>query len=387
MLLLLGTALSAELEQVRVFVGDQHAQVLLLTDAPIEKPSVHNELRSGVTPPRSVVRLPSADVDSSLKGAYAHEADQWVIPVGQGGLQRVLLEERSGAVWVTTDLDQVREVTLTPVGAGGLLVDLRVPGAEVDPSLPDAHLLEQWLSGVSLHRQGAEVSKERKVVVIDPGHGGQYSGAVGLTGTLEDDIALALSFRVKDELEERMDVEVVMTRTDDTHVSLDDRAAIANAVDADLFISIHANAAPAPTLWGITTFYMDTASGAAAARVADRENEMVDIAEEPLDRVVAQLAVAGTNQLSRDLAHTLQTSVIDDLVAVYGEDQIRDLGVQTALFYVLVSTSMPSVLYEASFLTHPEDEMRLRTPIFQEITAMAIADGVVDFFEAHPDDL
>ena len=114
---------------------------------------------------------------------------------------------------------------------------------------------------------------------------------------------------------------------------------------------------------------------------------MVDIAEEPLDRVVAQLAVAGTNQLSRDLAHTLQTSVIDDLVAVYGEDQIRDLGVQTALFYVLVSTSMPSVLYEASFLTHPEDEMRLRTPIFQEITAMAIADGVVDFFEAHPDDL
>ena len=128
---------------------------------------------------------------------------------------------------------------------------------------------------------------------------------------------------------------------------------------------------------------MDTASSGASARVAARENAMVELAEEPVDRVVAQLAVAGTNQLSRDLAHTVQTSVVEDLRAVYGEDQIRDMGVQTALFYVLVSTSMPAILYEASFLTHPEDEMRLRTPAFQEITAEAIADAVVEFLEIH----
>lgn len=380
MLLLLSAALAAELEQVRVFVGDRHAQVLLLVDEPIEAPSVASEGRLGKQPARSVVRLPDAAIDARLKEAYGQEEGHWVIPVGQGGVERVLLEERAGAVFVTVELDLERDSSLAEVGESGLLLDLKAAGADPDPSLPDAHLLEQWLAGVSLSRQGGEVSKPRRVVVIDPGHGGEATGAIGLTGTKEADIALALSFRVKEELEERMDVDVVMTRTNDTHVSLDDRAAIANAVDADLFISIHANAAPADTVWGITTFYMDAASDGAAARVAARENAMVREAPEPLDRVVAQLAVAGTNQLSRDLAYTVQTSVIEDLRAVYGEDQIRDMGVQTALFYVLVSTSMPAILYEASFLTHPDDEMRLRTPAFQEITAMAIADAVVEFF-------
>ena len=381
--LLLSAALGAELEQVRVFVGDRHAQILLLSDEAVVGPTVTTQGRQANRPAQAVIRLPGAALDAQLEQAYARDGNRWRIPVGQGGLEQVLLEERGGAVWVTAELDLLRDATLTPVGESGLLVDLRAPGAEPDPSLPDSALLEKWLSGVSLTRNTA-VSKPRKVVVIDPGHGGdQAPGAIGLTGTKEADIALALSFRVAEELEERMDVDVVLTRTDDTHVSLDDRAAIANAVDADLFISIHANAAPAPTVWGITTFYMDTASSGASARVAARENAMVELAAEPLDRVVAQLAVAGTNQLSRDLAHTVQTSVIEDLRAVYGEDQIRDMGVQTALFYVLVSTSMPAILYEASFLTHPEDEMRLRTPAFQEITAEAIADAVVEFLEVN----
>ena len=383
MLLLLATALAAELERVRVFVGDRHAQLLLLADEAVAEPSVHTESRQPNRPAQAVVRLPGTDLDGKLEQAYAKDGDRWVIPVGQGGLERVLLEERSGGVWVTVELDLLRDASVTPVGDSGLLVDLRAPGADPDPSLPDSALLEKWLSGVSLTRN-QEVSKPRKVVVIDPGHGGPPApGAIGLTGTREADISLALSLRVAEEIKVRADVDVVLTRTDDRHVSLDDRAAIANAVDADVFISIHANAAPAPTVWGITTFYMDTASSGASARVAARENAMVELAEEPVDRVVAQLAVAGTNQLSRDLAHTVQTSVVEDLRAVYGEDQIRDMGVQTALFYVLVSTSMPAILYEASFLTHPEDEMRLRTPAFQEITAEAIADAVVEFLEIH----
>ena len=231
MLLLLATALAAELEQVRVFVGDRHAQLLLLADEAVAEPSVHTESRQPNRPAQAVVRLPGTDLDGKLEQAYAKDGDRWVIPVGQGGLERVLLEERSGGVWVTVELDLLRDASVTPVGDSGLLVDLRAPGADPDPSLPDSALLEKWLSGVSLTRN-QEVSKPRKVVVIDPGHGGPPApGAIGLTGTREADIALALSLRVAEEIKERADVDVVLTRTDDRHVSLDDRAAIANLVD------------------------------------------------------------------------------------------------------------------------------------------------------------
>ena len=125
---------------------------------------------------------------------------------------------------------------------------------------------------------------------------------------------------------------------------------------------------------------MDTASDKAAARVASRENAIVAEAEEPMDRLFAQLSVAGTNRLSAELAAQVQTHVVDRLSTVYGKDQIRDLGSQTALFYVLVSTRMPAVLYEASFLTHPDDETRLRLPLFQEESAQGIVDAVEAFF-------
>ena len=216
---------------------------------------------------------------------------------------------------------------------------------------------------------------------MDPGHGGKDSGALGLSGTHEADVALVLAKRVKKELERRLDADVVLTREDDRFVSLTDRAAIANALDADLFVSIHANAAPAPTVWGIETYYLDGASDIGAARVAARENAVAAV-NGPVDGIVTDLLVSGTNRLSRELATGIQTEVVSGLTDVYGPNQIRDLGVKAAVFAVLVSTRMPSVLFESGFLTHPDDEMRLRHPVYQRTVAVAMADAVALWFDS-----
>ncbi|MCP4805408.1 MAG: N-acetylmuramoyl-L-alanine amidase [Proteobacteria bacterium] len=380
--LLAGLAQAADLEQVRIFIGDDHARVLLLTDAPVNGASARTTPAKNGVPARGTVLLPETTLDNALMQAYARDGDRFTIPVGDGGVERVVLADLEGNVQVGVEMTASRELTVTPVGSSGLLLDLKAPGAIPDSSLPDAEMLEAWIDGVSLARKGEGVSKERRIVVIDAGHGGHDPGASGCTGTHEADIALQLSKKVAKELEKRLDVEVVLTRDTDVFIPLGDRAAIANAVDADLFVSIHANAAPGPTAWGITTFYMDTASDSGAARVARRENALVAESEMPMDALIAELSVAGTNRLSGDLAALVQTNVITELQGVYGEEQIRDLGVQTALFYVLVSTRMPAILYEASFLTHPEDEMRLRQPLFQEMSATGIVDGIEAYFQA-----
>ena len=382
LLVLLSAVHAGELEQVRVFVGEDHARVLLLTDTPVQGATARSVPAKGASPARGTVLLPGTGLDAQLAEAYVRDGESFYIPVDDGGVSRVVLADLGGNVQVGVEMAQTRELTVTPVGEVGLLLDLRVSGAAVDSSLPDAQLLAAWMDGVSLARKGEGVSKPRRLVVVDPGHGGHDPGALGCTGTKEADIALQLSRRVARQLDERLDVDVVMTRDEDIFIPLGDRAAMANALDADLFLSIHANAAPGPTAWGITTFYMDTASDAGAARVASRENALVVESDQSMDRLVAELSVAGTSRLSRDLAGMVQSSVVTELQAVYGEEQIRDLGVQTALFYVLVSTRMPAILYEASFLTHPDDEMRLRQPLFQELSAEGIVDAVEEYFEA-----
>jgi len=375
-------ALARELTEVRVFVGDRHAQVLLVADGPLPPAQVRSTPRRGKAPARASASLPGVVLSAELKSAYARDGVRYLIPVDRGGVQRVVLAPVGSDLQVSIELDGGRNVVATSVERRGLLLDLRAEGATRDPSLPDAGMLGSWLAGVSLSRQAEQLGKPRVRIVVDPGHGGWDSGAVGLTGTHEADIALQLSLRLAKELERQLGAEVLLTRSDDTFVPLKERARYANAVEADLFLSIHANASPSKTGWGIETYYLDTATDAGAARVAARENAIAAQEQaEGVDRIVLELSMAGTNRLSQLLAMDVQRSVISQTQTVYGEDQIRDLGVKTALFYVLHSTTMPSILFEASFLTHPDDEMRLRHPLFQQTVAESIALAVEQYLE------
>jgi N-acetylmuramoyl-L-alanine amidase len=192
-------------------------------------------------------------------------------------------------------------------------------------------------------------------------------------------VALALARRLKRALEKALDAEVVLTRDDDSFLPLQERAGIANALDADLFVSIHANASLSPQAWGIETYYLDAASDAGAARVASRENALSK--GEKRNDILTDLFVTGTNRLSRILATGVQSKVILRVGETFGEEQTHDLGVKTALFAVLVWTRMPSILFESSFLSNAEDEIRLRTPLYQQTVADAMAEGISQWFD------
>ena len=128
---------------------------------------------------------------------------------------------------------------------------------------------------------------------------------------------------------------------------------------------------------------MDTASDAAADRVARRENALaLTDASGEANLLLGKLLADGTSQLSRELAISIQSTVVDQLRRRYGDEQVRDLGAKTALFYVLVSTRMPAVLFEASFVSNSHDERMLRTPHFQDAVAESIALAVKDWLDS-----
>jgi N-acetylmuramoyl-L-alanine amidase len=220
-----------------------------------------------------------------------------------------------------------------------------------------------------------------RTVVIDPGHGGTEDGAISVTGIREADYVLGLSLRIKEKLEENENINVVLTRTEDIHVPLEDRARLANELQADVFISIHANAATTDKLWGIETYSMDTASDGGARRVAMRENAFVGDPDGSNNELLGNLTTYGNTLLSVELAEQIQNGVVEGLRKTYPKKNVRDLGNKTALFYVLVKTDMPSILFEAGFLTNAQEERQLRSAHYQDAMAEAFAEELIKWLE------
>lgn len=212
-------------------------------------------------------------------------------------------------------------------------------------------------------------------VVIDPGHGGKDTGAIGKKGTREKDLTLAISRKLKRHLEE-MGLEVLLTRDSDVFLELEERTAFANKRGADLFISVHVNAAENRRAYGIETYTLNINSDRYAARLAARENATSRRGVGDLEFILADLATKANTDDSVRLARAVQGEMVRGLRRHWGEKAIRDLGVKQALFYVLVGARMPAILVEASFVSHPEEEKRLRTERYQEETARGIAEGV-----------
>ena len=216
------------------------------------------------------------------------------------------------------------------------------------------------------------------VVVLDPGHGGMKEGAVGPGGVREKEIALQIARRVAASLR-KQGGRVVLTRTGDVAVPLAQRAALANAERADLFISIHLNAMPGSArshARGVETYFLSAdASDASATAVAARENA---------DRLAGEAVIDPNDTVSgilQDLADTdalaessrLAYAVHERLVTRLGAE---DRGVKQAPFYVLAGARMPAVLLEVGFVSHTVESRMLAAPAYQELVAQAIAGGV-----------
>lgn len=217
-------------------------------------------------------------------------------------------------------------------------------------------------------------------IVLDPGHGGKDPGAIGVRGIMEKDIVLAVAKKLAKKLKDEMGITVVLTRQDDTFIPLEDRTAIANAEDADLFVSLHVNASPSAEARGMETYYLDNTTDEASIRLAARENGTSRKSISDLQFILSDLTQNSKLEDSISLAHRLHSSIVSHVGRRYGA--VKDLGVKKALFYVLVGARMPSVLVEMFFITNKTEGRALTRQAYQEALVQALFDGIKKYQEA-----
>ncbi|HSB21419.1 MAG TPA: N-acetylmuramoyl-L-alanine amidase [Anaeromyxobacteraceae bacterium] len=230
-------------------------------------------------------------------------------------------------------------------------------------------------------RGAGELAVRRPIhrIIVDAGHGGHDSGAIGPTRVREKDVTLAVARRLARRLRS-MGYEVLLTRNDDRYLALEERTAFANAHRGDLFVSIHANAHPRRDRRGTETFVLNVADDRYARRLAARENgALADDAPEGIEvrHILSDLDARWSTEASRRLARQVQRELVSGIRQEAGA--VRDLGVKSALFYVLLGARMPAVLVETAFISNRAEERRLKDPRFQEAVAEAIARGVGSF--------
>ncbi len=320
-------------------------------------------------------RAPTYQEGRSLAGA-GQAGRVWVDLPGAGVMPGV------GTEWAVGDggLTRVRRL-LSEDGSQRVIFDLE-PGARHRLFvLPEPYrLVVDIESQTSVARSvrprlPAGAPHPTRVIVLDPGHGGTERGATA--GSLrESHVALDLARRVALLLRRMLPhVRVLLTRQQDVTLSLEQRTAMANAVGADLFVSIHLNAADEPVEHGgVTTFVLDTDNQRQALRLAARENgtSTRDVTE--LQRLLAGLHRRDQVAQSRDLADCVHQGTLAGGRRIL--PRLPDRGVRSAMFHVLVGARMPAVLLEASFLSKPEEARALATPRYRQALAEGIAAGI-----------
>jgi len=234
--------------------------------------------------------------------------------------------------------------------------------------LPTSALAKQLALGISR-------------IIIDPGHGGRDYGAPGyLKGVHEKDVALQIARRLAKKIRRELKCQVFMTRSSDSYLTLEERTAIANTKNADLFISIHTNSHRDRRASGIETYFLNLATDDEAIRVAAIENATSTKNISDLQNILYDLVQnAKINESSR-LAGHVQGSMIKHLKR-QRYSRINDKGVKQAPFYVLLGAQMPAVLVETSFISNPRECKRLVNPKYQERLCEAIVDGIKQYIK------
>jgi N-acetylmuramoyl-L-alanine amidase len=225
-----------------------------------------------------------------------------------------------------------------------------------------------------------------RTIVLDPGHGGSDQGSVGSAGLLEKDVTLAIALKLRDlilidpELR-RDDVRVVLTRDDDSFLSLEDRAAKANSEGGDLYISIHTNSHPVRSAYGAETYILSlTASDDHARKVAEIENDSLALA-------TSETSPAENDDLKLILFDVIHKKYIEESKFVadviqaefHGNLQSRDRGVKQAPFRVLKGVAMPAVLVEVEYISNPGKEHLLQTDEYRTRIAESLLHAIKEY--------
>jgi N-acetylmuramoyl-L-alanine amidase len=291
------------------------------------------------------------------------------IPVGDGLLRAVRLGQntlRTARVVIDVEnYDRHRLLFLTHPDR--LVIDVygrRKAGTRRDgPGVP----------GVRRDDRLSPDAREVRTVIVDPGHGGADPGAIGVGGLREKDVTLRLSKLLSAKLR-ALGFRVVATREGDRSVSLEERTAIAEASNGDVFVSLHANSAPRRSVQGIETYYPDANHERHSLRVAMRENGVSRDQLNELQRTLAKFRIAEISPYSQRLASLVQRQLARALPSRYGK--IQDLGAKKGPFYVLFLSNMPAILIEAGFLTNKSDAKRLRNSDYLDSVATQISTGL-----------
>lgn len=301
----------------------------------------------GILPPRVAIELEDTEWGETVPVSQS---------IGRGGLKRVRLATPNPRVVI--DLEP---------GATGRVFYLTDPyRIVVDVSATDRRVI-----------------KRRPLVVLDPGHGGHEPGAANDEHALvESGLALVLAELTAERLGEIMPrARVMLTRSTDVDLSLEERCALANAMEADVFISIHLNASPEPVRkGGVTTFVLDTTNNRQALRLAARENGTRVAEVTGIQSLLAKHHRKGQLEGSLNLAGKIQRHTLKGGRAVFPE--LADRGVRRAMFYVLVGARMPAVLLEASFLTYEPEARALSTRTYRRALAHGIASGIASYLHS-----
>jgi N-acetylmuramoyl-L-alanine amidase len=217
-------------------------------------------------------------------------------------------------------------------------------------------------------------------IVIDAGHGGHDQGTEGPHGLLEKELVLDVAMRVGKLVEERLNAEVIYTRTDDTFIPLEGRTAIANQRKADLFLSIHANSSAIPRIAGMETFYLNFTDSKDALDVAARENASSQKSIFELQDIIQKITLHEKLDESREFASRLQTALFSfSSRNIPGQ---KNRGVKKAPFVVLIGASMPSVLAEIGFLSNPREEALLKKSDYRQKLAESLYRGISKYAES-----
>jgi N-acetylmuramoyl-L-alanine amidase len=359
------------------------------------------------TASRVQIDLRNTQVAQALKDTRLTYPDQIVRQVRvapiDGGHARLTLEVERGARFsvypmygpyrLIVDVERAAKPAVPPaaalVAAGS--VDAARPATSTAPAKAAAVTTATTTAGArtaaatkplppAAGRGGYSLSRQLGLgaarIVIDPGHGGHDPGAQA-GGLDEASLVLDVALRLERLLRETPGVEVVLTRRSSEYVALEERTAIANRADADLFLSIHANASSNTTARGIETYFLNFATNAESEAIAARENAASSRTMRNLNDIVKAITLNDKIDESRDFAMRVQTSLYGQLRKV--NTQARSLGVKQAPFQVLVGATMPSILAEISFITNDREAELLKTDKYRQQIAAALFDGIMGY--------
>ena len=364
----------AVLSGVRHYSDKTHTRIVLDLDRPVSY-----ETGEADRPDRLFIDLKGVVEPGLLPGASSSGREQ-VIPIGGDTVSKARVAlNRPGVVRVVVDFTGDSRYTLFTLDREGepyrIVID--IPTATVAsrvneerrPPPPSRDSITQQL-GLGVRR-----------IVIDPGHGGTDPGAIGRTGATEKQITLQLSEALANRLR-ASGYDVRLTREEDRTLSLEERTAFANHVDADLFISIHVNSARNRRLRGFETYYLNLANDPTAAETAARENASGQGGSlGDLDETLAKIVRNEFEGESSSLARSIQDSLVMHVSKNY--QNVWDLGVKTAPFFVLVGAEMPAVLIETAFVSNDQEEAWLKSSAYRSSVAEAIEIGLQSYVDGH----